>query len=90
MRRWKTIRGYLAGAFSLLVCPCHLPLTFPLLLTLTAGTALGFWLQGKFWLIFGISAVIFFGSLILAYIWNAGDKTSSGQVCKPSHVQEGT
>lgn len=90
MNLWKRIRVYLAGAFALVICPCHLPLTFPLLLALTAGTTLGFWLQGKFWLIFSISTAIFIGSLSLWYLWNTQDKTSSNQICKPSHVKGDT
>lgn len=90
MSLWKRIRVYLAGAFVLVICPCHLPLTFPLLLALTAGTALGIWLQGKFWLIFGVSTAIFIGSLSLAYLWNAQGKMPSDQACKPSRVQVDT
>lgn len=69
MNLWHTIKGYLAGAFALLVCPCHLPLTFPLILSLTAGTALGGWLAGKFGLLFGVSTVLFLASLFLAGRW---------------------
>ncbi len=66
---WNTVKGYAAGVFALLVCPCHLPLTFPLILSLTAGTALGGWLAGKFGLLFGIFTALFLAGLFLAWRW---------------------
>ncbi len=27
-KTWNAVKGYAAGAFALLVCPCHLPLAF--------------------------------------------------------------
>lgn len=33
--------GYALGATALVACPCHLPLTLPLLSALLAGTSLG-------------------------------------------------
>lgn len=56
---WKSIKGYVVGAIALIACPCHLPITFPLLLALTAGTGLGAWLSGYYWLIFGLLTIIF-------------------------------
>ena len=69
MTIWYTLKEYIAGAIALIACPCHLPLTFPLLLSLTAGTALGSWLEGRFGLVFVISTVIFIGGLALAMRW---------------------
>lgn len=66
---WQAAKGYLAGAIALIACPCHLPLTFPLILSLTAGTALGSWLTGKFGLIFAIASVIFLAGLGLSFYW---------------------
>jgi len=38
------MRGYLVGAIAFITCLCHLPLTLPVALALTAGTAIGGWL----------------------------------------------
>ena len=43
----QTMKGVGAGLVALITCPCHLPLTLPLLLTLTGGTAVGFWLAAN-------------------------------------------
>lgn len=74
MTTWHTIKGYLAGALALIACPCHLPITFPLLLGLTAGTALGAWLEGSFGLVFGFFTIIFIGGLGLSMLWLGKEK----------------
>lgn len=74
MNTWHSIKGYLAGAIALIACPCHLPITFPILLSLTAGTALGSWLAGKLWLTIGVSTAIFLGGLGLMLLWSWGDE----------------
>lgn len=66
---WHKIKGYTAGAVALITCPCHLPITLPLLITLTAGTAFGTWLANNA-LVFGaISTVVFIGGIVLAFKW---------------------
>ena len=52
-----------------MACPCHLPLTLPLLLSLTAGTALGVFLQQHPWVVFGASTVLFVTGVYLALQW---------------------
>lgn len=87
MQRWHSIRGYAAGAAALIVCPCHLPLVLPLLLTLTAGTAVGGWLAKNTALIYASATILFIGWLLLAIRWlhTAGaNKTEMCQV-KPGH-----
>ena len=49
---WYKIKGWFARVIALIFCPCHLPLTFPFLLVLTAGTSLGAWLSRNYWLFF--------------------------------------
>lgn len=66
---WLKIRGYIAGAGTFLVCPCHLPLTLPLILALTAGTAVGGWLANNTTLIYAASIVLFIVGLLLAGRW---------------------
>lgn len=74
MSFFQSIKGYFAGAIALVACPCHLPITFPILLSLTAGTVFGSWLVGNFWLLFGVLTVIFLGGLGLMFLWSWGDK----------------
>lgn len=76
MNTWQRIKGYVAGAIALIACPCHLPLTLPLLIGLTAGTALGSWLAGNYLTVFIISAAIFIVGLILSFRW-LGSQTLS-------------
>jgi hypothetical protein len=65
----QTIKGTVAGLVALVTCPCHLPLTLPVLLTLTAGTAVGIWLAAHQWFIWLGSAVLFVGGLALMMFW---------------------
>ncbi len=46
-------------------CPCHLPVTVPILLGLTAGTALGAFLANNLWLLGAISTTYFLLALVL-------------------------
>ncbi|GIK57442.1 MAG: hypothetical protein HND44_13085 [Chloroflexi bacterium] len=69
MQFWLTIRGFVAGAVAFVVCPCHLPLTLPIVLALTAGTAVGGWLANNSTFIYAISIILFIGGLVLAGKW---------------------
>ena len=66
------IKAYIASVVTFIACPCHLPLTLPLLISLTAGTAFGAWLAapGNLLLVGVISTVIFIGGLALAFKWS--------------------
>lgn len=66
---WHKIRGYLAVGVGLAACPCHLPLTLPLLLALIGGTALGAWLATHQAILFVVSAGLFVGGLALGLRW---------------------
>jgi glutaredoxin len=66
---WLEVRGYVAAAIALVACPCHLVVTLPLLIALTAGTALGAFLRQNSALVFGVSTVLFVGGLYLAFRW---------------------
>ena len=48
-----------------IACPCHLPLTLPLLLAVTAGTAFGAFLANNLWLIGAATTIYFIGALAL-------------------------
>ncbi len=65
MKTWHTIKGYVVGAVALIACPCHLPITLPLLIALT-GSA---WLAENKLLVGAISTVVFLGGLVLATQW---------------------
>ena len=66
---WRAAKGYLAGAVAFVACPCHLPITLPLLIALTAGTAFGAWLEHNVVTAGLISTVIFIGGVVLAFKW---------------------
>jgi len=66
---WLAARGYLAGIGAFLVCPCHLPLTLPVIIALTAGTAVGGWLADNSLIIYTISFVLFLIGLGAAAKW---------------------
>ena len=66
---WRIAKGYLAGAVAFVACPCHLPITLPLLIALTAGTAFGAWLEHNIVTVGLISAVVFIGGVVLAFKW---------------------
>ncbi len=65
------IKAYIASVVAFIACPCHLPLTLPLLISLTAGTVFSTWLAapGNLLLVGVISTVIFIGGLELAFKW---------------------
>lgn len=60
-----------------MVCPCRLPLTLPLLLTLTAGMAVGSWLANNSLIVYELSAVLFIGGLVLAGNWLLTNETEA-------------
>lgn len=86
---WLKIRGYVAGVGTFLICPCHLPLTLPLILALTAGTAVGGWLANNALLIYIAAAVLFIGGLALAGKWllTGQVQTCSIEQKEPKHEQ---
>jgi hypothetical protein len=69
LKIWHTLKGYIAGVVAFIFCPCHLPITLPLLIALTAGTAFSAWLAQNTILVGAISTVLFVGGLALAFKW---------------------
>lgn len=59
----RTLGGYLLGLTALVVCPCHLPLTLPLVLAVLGGTSLGSLLSGHLEVLFLAAWVSFFAAL---------------------------
>ncbi len=66
---WNRIWGFLAAGVALITCPCHLVLTLPLLLSVTAGTAVGAFLEKNYYIVIAVSIIVFIGGLILAVRW---------------------
>lgn len=83
---WKQFRGYAAGAVAFVTCPCHLPLVWPLLLALTAGTAFGAWLSHSLLLVAALMTATFIGGLALAWRWLGRDRR--GAICTPTNIQQ--
>lgn len=81
MRSRANIRGVLAGVIALVACPCHLPLTLPILLAVTAGTAMSGWLVSNSATVYIASVIIFAGSIYLSARWLlSGEKRPSTSV----------
>lgn len=72
---------YLAAVAAFVTCPCHLVVVMPLLLGLTAGTAVGaFLVRYQTW-VYGLSAGLFIVSLALAVSWWSADERESVECC---------
>ena len=54
---------------SAVTCPCHLPITVPILLVLLAGTPTAFWITNHMGLIYAGMFFIFVLSLGLGFLW---------------------
>lgn len=67
----------MAGTVAFISCPCHLPLTLPLLLAITSGTALGAWLERSTTTIYVVSTILFLGGLALAGKWLFSDSAET-------------
>jgi mercuric ion transport protein len=71
MATWRTIRVWVSAFVAFVSCPCHLPLTLPVILSLTAGTVVGAWLADNTAPIILISTTVFIGSVWLTWRWSA-------------------
>lgn len=66
---WQKIRSGVMFAVSAITCPCHLPITLPLIIAVLAGTPAVLWIaQNKGW-IYGGMTLIFFISLASGFRW---------------------
>lgn len=73
---WNQSKGWGAAIFSFLTCPCHLPITIPLAISLTAATITGAWIANNKLLIAGVFTVLFLGGVGLSYHWFSKEKTA--------------
>lgn len=83
---WHKARGYLAAGVALVACPCHLVVTLPLLLSLTAGTAAGIFLDHNPWVVVVVSTALFLGGLALAFHWQGKEGKSCPAPSKPARA----
>lgn len=67
--QWNEMKGWGALIFGFLVCPCHLPFTLPLAISLTAGTVAGAWLVENKALVWGIFTLLFLAGLGVGFHW---------------------
>ena len=80
---WQKIRSGVMFVIAFVACPCHLPITLPLILVVLAGTPLAVWItQHRGW-IYGILTGVFLLSLALGFMWSGYSKESVGEACEP-------
>ncbi|MBI3159443.1 MAG: thioredoxin family protein [Chloroflexi bacterium] len=68
-RKINGMKGWISVAIGVIACPCHLPITLPIALSLTAGTVAGAWITNNTLLIGGVFTVLFLGGLGLGFHW---------------------
>ncbi|MCI0710772.1 MAG: hypothetical protein L0154_11480 [Chloroflexi bacterium] len=74
-QHWNKLPIGVSGFIALVSCPCHLPVTLPIILTITAGTSLSVWISSHTLELAVISSIIFFFSLSLTfYLANMQDR----------------
>ena len=66
---WQKIRGGLMVAFSVITCPCHLPIVLPLFAALFAGTPIAILIAKYTGWVYGVMTVLFALTLGLALQW---------------------
>ena len=63
----RSVGSYALLITGFLACPCHLPLTLPLLIALFGGSALGGWLATHTGLVIGLSTGYFIAALVVGF-----------------------
>lgn len=63
---WHRIWGVLAAGVALITCPCRFVLILPMLLSVTAGTAVDAFLEKNYYTVIAVSIIVFIGGLVLA------------------------
>lgn len=66
---WQKIRSGTMFIISLITCPCHLPITMPLILALLAGTPLAVWMTKNTGWVYGGMTLLFILSLASGFRW---------------------
>jgi mercuric ion transport protein len=78
---WQKIRSGVMFVVAFVSCPCHLPITLPLILVLLAGTPAALWISQHVGWVYGILAGVFLLSLGLGFVWI--DSNKENEVCEP-------
>ena len=79
---WQKIRGRVMLVVSFVTCPCHLPITLPVVLTLLAGTPAAVWIGNHVGWVYGGMAILFVVSLGLGLRWIL-QTNAAREVCEP-------
>lgn len=80
---WQKIRSGVMYVVAFVSCPCHLPITMPLILVLLAGTPAAVWITQHTGWVYGIMTGVFLLSLALGFVWMESSKGNAGEVCEP-------
>lgn len=80
----RSIGSSLLLITGFLACPCHLPLTLPLLVALFGGTALGTWLSTHTGLVIGLSTGYFLAAIVAGLRLLNRRSPESSATCSPS------
>ncbi|MCI0551804.1 MAG: hypothetical protein L0287_12690 [Anaerolineae bacterium] len=83
---WQKIRSGVMFVVSLITCPCHLPVTMPLILTLLAGTPLAVWIAQHGGWVYDTMTAVFILSLALGWIWMGSSDKNTREVCEPREM----
>jgi hypothetical protein len=84
----RSVGSYFFLITGFLACPCHVPLTLPLLIALFGGTALGGWLATHTGLVIGLSTGYFITAVVVGF-WLLNDRgnrrarSPDGAACGP-------
>ena len=77
--------GVVLAVTGFIACPCHFPLTLPLLFGVLGGTGVGSFIGANTGWVYGIAAGYFVGALGLGwYLLNRRSTSKRGQVCEVS------
>jgi len=77
---WKNFRSGVMFIISAFTCPCHLPVTLPIVLVLLAGTPTALWITNHTGWIYGGMAFLFILTLALGFNWLSQPAASE---CEP-------
>ena len=79
----RSIGSWLFLITGFLACPCHVPLTLPLLVALFGGTALGTWLSTHTSLVIGLSTGYFLAAIVVGFWLLRRRSPESDATCSP-------
>jgi len=79
----QKIRSGVMFVIAFVTCPCHLPITLPIALTILTGTPLALWITQHSGWMYGIMSGIFLLSLVMGFIWLNVYTDQSEEFCEP-------